>query len=140
VHEREFSYHMVTLVNLSRPYKEDTESPPAMCEDTRRRIGSMYRDRPELRNVRLEHYKGGPVNTNTICKCIVPGAHRRGWDVFDSLRDAIVRFFFWCVCLYVRIWNNSKLVFRKYTLHRYTHMRYLFQVETMLDSLVLDRP
>ena len=87
--KREFSRHSVSLVNLSRPYK-DTESKPSMSEDITKRLGKMYYDKPETRNVTLEHYRGGPMETEKISHCIVPGAHRRGWDIFTSLRDAIL--------------------------------------------------
>ena len=68
--KREFSRHSVSLVNLSRPYKE-SESKPSMSADITKRLGKMYYDKPETRNVTLEHYRGGPMEAEKISHCIV---------------------------------------------------------------------
>ena len=72
--KREFSRHSVSLVNLSRPYK-DTDSKPSMSADITKRLGKMYYDKPETRNVTLEHYRGGPMEAEKISHCIVRQIH-----------------------------------------------------------------
>lgn len=74
----------IAAVNLSRPRAEPLQ--PDVVRNAMHEVGTKY---PGARHVQVEHYIGGPCDSDEIVCCVVTGGGGRGWTVVKELRDAI---------------------------------------------------
>jgi hypothetical protein len=75
----------IVAVNIFR------KQPAVVRPDKYNHIYTAVHDKyPNVANVEVSHYIGGPVDEGEITTCIVLGGARRGWTVVPKLKDALI--------------------------------------------------
>lgn len=75
----------IVAVNIYR--KQPAPIRPAKYSQVYNAVHGKY---PDVAQVEVSHYIGGPVNEEEITTCIVLGGARRGWTVVPKLKDALI--------------------------------------------------